>query len=155
AQACAAESVRAAAAAAPAAAAAASGEAHQERQAARSVRRRGAVSTLLLLLVVGLEPTWKTHFQHGRERYAAGDYATALASFEHSSRPEPLPAVWVNIAQCLRRLGRTEEAARAFRRYLDSRWGTARVRAEVWEALDDLSAKPVPALAQATRDPMA
>jgi len=111
------------------------------------------VTTLVLQLALGLQPPWKMHFQQGRERYAAGDYAAALSAFEQSYQQEPLPAVWVNIAQCLRALGRNDEAARAFRRFLDSRWGSSQVRAEVWEALDDLSAKPAPA--RAPRDPVA
>ena len=111
------------------------------------------MTTLVLMLVVGLQPPWKIHFQEGRDRYAAGDYTAALTAFRQSYQQEPLPAVWVNIAQCLRALGRSDEAAQAFRRFLDSHWGSPQVRAEVWEALDDLVTKPVPA--RATRDPLA
>ena len=97
------------------------------------------MSTFLLLLAAG---PWQIQFEQGRAHYAAGHYEAALAAFEHSYQLEPMPTMWVNIAQCLRALGRTDEAADAFRRFLDSRWGSARVRAEVWEALDELAPRP-------------
>ena len=100
------------------------------------------MSALLFLLAVGHQPPWQIQFEQGRAHYAAGDYEAALESFEQSYQLEPVPTMMVNIAQCLRALGRTDEAAGAFRRFLDSRWGNARVRAEVWEALDELAPRP-------------
>jgi tetratricopeptide (TPR) repeat protein len=78
------------------------------------------------------------YFRHGRARYQAGDYAGALRAFERSSEARPKPSLMVDIAQCLSRLGRLDEAARAYHAFLDSRSGGVRVRAEVLEALEDL-----------------
>ena len=100
------------------------------------------MSALLFLLAIGHQPPWQIQFERGRAQYAAGDYEAALAAFEESYQLEPVPTMWVNIAQCLRALGRTDDAANAFRRFLDSRWGSSHVRAEVWEALDELAPRP-------------
>jgi hypothetical protein len=59
--------------------------------------------------------------------------------FETSYRLVPAPVLWVNIAQCLRRLGRAREAVDAYRRFLASRSGDAKLRAEIFEAVDELA----------------
>jgi tetratricopeptide (TPR) repeat protein len=77
-------------------------------------------------------------FRAGMTRYESNDAAGALTLFQASYRLTPAPMLLVDIAQCQRKLGRKDEAARAYREFLESRSGTARVRAEVFEALDEL-----------------
>jgi tetratricopeptide (TPR) repeat protein len=81
------------------------------------------------------------HYRVGSARYAAGSYQTALAEFEAGYAAHPSPAFLVNIGQCLRKLDRLDEAALAFRRFLDARTGSARTRLDVWDALEDVLAE--------------
>jgi tetratricopeptide (TPR) repeat protein len=81
------------------------------------------------------------HFRVGSARYAAKSYETALAEFEAGYAAHPSPAFLVNIGQCLRKLDRLDEAALAFRRFLDARSGSARTRLDVWDALEDVLAE--------------
>jgi tetratricopeptide (TPR) repeat protein len=76
-------------------------------------------------------------FIAGSAEYADGDYAAALADFEAGYAAKQSPAFLVNIAQCLRRLDRLDEAARAYRRYLDAHSGPPETRLEVFDALED------------------
>ncbi len=76
-------------------------------------------------------------FQRGRARYQAGDFAGALSAFRAALDEYPAPDLWVNLAQCLRRLDRPEEAVLAYQAFLDGRAGSRTLRAQVWEALDD------------------
>jgi tetratricopeptide (TPR) repeat protein len=78
------------------------------------------------------------HYKTGSAKYAAGDYEIALAEFEAGYASHPSPAFLVNIGQCLRKLDRLDEAAMAFRRFLDSRTGAPSTRLDVWEALEDV-----------------
>lgn len=78
------------------------------------------------------------HFRLGSTRYAEGDYAGALVEFRAGYAADPVPAFLVNIGQCLRRLDRLDEAALAFRQFLDTRSGSQRVRLDVWDALEDV-----------------
>jgi tetratricopeptide (TPR) repeat protein len=78
------------------------------------------------------------HYRLGSTRYAEGDYAGALDQFQAGYAAEAAPAFLVNIGQCLRKLDRLDEAALAFRRFLDARTGTQRVRLDVWDALEDV-----------------
>src|SRR5439155_25628533 len=80
----------------------------------------------------------------GMERYEHQDAGAALKLFEASYRLVPAPVLLVDIAQCLRQLGRKEEAVSAYRGFLESRSGTARVRAEVFEALDEIDRARTP-----------
>jgi tetratricopeptide (TPR) repeat protein len=73
-----------------------------------------------------------------RQRYELGDYHAALAEFEAAYAAFPTPVLLVNKAQVLRKLGRMEEAALAYKQFLDLRSGDSRLRAEVWEALDEI-----------------
>lgn len=81
------------------------------------------------------------HYRLGSERYAAADYATALTQFQAGYAAHPSPAFLVNIGQCLRKLDRLDEAALAFRRFLDARTGAPRTRLDVWDALEDVVAE--------------
>jgi tetratricopeptide (TPR) repeat protein len=76
-------------------------------------------------------------FQRGRARYQAGEYALALEAFKLAREEFPAPDLWVNIAQCLRKLDRPEEAVLAYHQFLRSSDAPRELRLEVWEALDD------------------
>ena len=81
------------------------------------------------------------HWRSGSERYAAGRWAAALDEFEAGYAAQASPAFLVNIGQCLRKLDRLDEAALAFRRYLDAHVGAPRTRLDVWDALEDVTAE--------------
>lgn len=81
------------------------------------------------------------HWKTGSEHYAAGEWAAALDEFEAGYAVHPSPAFLVNIGQCLRKLDRLDEAALAFRRFLDAHTGSPRTRLDVWDALEDVTAE--------------
>ncbi|MDB4968831.1 MAG: hypothetical protein JWN44_4520 [Myxococcales bacterium] len=81
------------------------------------------------------------HWKAGSNNYAAGDYVVALAEFQAGYAAHPSPAFLVNIGQCLRKLDRLDEAAMAFRSFLDSRTGSPATRLDVWDALEDVLAE--------------
>ncbi len=81
------------------------------------------------------------HYKTGSERYAAGEWAAALDEFEAGYAAHASPAFLVNIGQCLRKLDRLDEAALAFRRFLDAHTGSPRTRLDVWDALEDVTAE--------------
>ncbi len=81
------------------------------------------------------------HWRSGSAEYAAGRWATALAEFEAGYAAHPSPAFLVNIGQCLRKLDRLDEAALAYRRFLDARTGSPATRLDVWDALEDVTAE--------------
>lgn len=89
----------------------------------------------------------RVHYECGRHRYALRDYKQALEEFERAYELSPVPALLVNIGQAARKAGFPREAVRAYQRFLDSRAGSPRVRAEVWEALDELLPAPPAAAA--------
>jgi tetratricopeptide (TPR) repeat protein len=89
-------------------------------------------------------------FRAGITRYESNDAAGALTLFQASYRLTPAPMLLVDIAQCMRKLGRKDEAAHAYREFLESRSGTARVRAEVFEALDELDGRTPIQVAEAS-----
>jgi len=81
------------------------------------------------------------HWKSGSQQYAAGKWAEALDEFEAGYAAQPSPAFLVNIGQCLRKLDRLDEAALAFRRYLDAHTGSSKTRLDVYDALEDVSAE--------------
>ncbi len=81
------------------------------------------------------------HWRSGSARYAAGEWAAALDDFQAGYAAHPSPAFLVNIGQCLRKLDRLDEAALAFRRFLDGHTGSPRTRLDVWDALEDVTAE--------------
>jgi tetratricopeptide (TPR) repeat protein len=89
-------------------------------------------------------------FQEGRVRYAAREYDSALTAFRRSYAAERIPAMLVNIGECLHALGRDAEAAQAYRAFLDTRSGSRKLRTAVFEALDRVEA---PAAAPRTTKP--
>jgi tetratricopeptide (TPR) repeat protein len=60
----------------------------------------------------------KRHFAIGVSAYNAGSYVAALKEFEAAHEVKPLPAFEFNIARCLDRLERFEEALAAYRRFV-------------------------------------
>jgi tetratricopeptide (TPR) repeat protein len=58
------------------------------------------------------------HFGRGKARYAAGDYAGALAEFEAAWVAKPVGDFKYNIARCNEQLGRPREALAAYQRWL-------------------------------------
>jgi len=80
------------------------------------------------------------HFQKGRALYDLASWAEALDEFRAGYEAYPLPAFYVNIGQCLRKLDRVDEAAEAFRHFLDTNPTDARLRVEVEEAYAEVKA---------------
>ena len=60
----------------------------------------------------------RRHFAVGVAAYNAGSYAAALKEFEAAYEVKPLPAFEFNIARCLDRLERFEQALLAYRRFV-------------------------------------
>ncbi len=113
---------------------------------------RCAVALLASLLVVAPASAHTTrvsdarerassHFKSGSAHYASGEWAAALDEFQAGYAAQPSPAFLVNIGQCLRKLARLDEAALAYRRFLDLRAGSPRTRLDVWDALEDVTAE--------------
>jgi tetratricopeptide (TPR) repeat protein len=101
------------------------------------------------------------HFQEGSALYADGRWADALSEFQAGYEAYPLRGFLVNIGQCYRKLDRYDEAADAWRRFLDTHPADARLREEVTEALTEVDAlrqkiekKPEPPPAQAESTPV-
>ena len=109
---------------------------------------------LVLVLLAVAAPAWarttraadtreraSVHWKSGSARYAAGEWSAALDEFEAGYAAHPSAAFLVNIGQCLRKLDRLDEAALAFRRFLDGHTGSARTRLDVYDALEDVTAE--------------
>jgi tetratricopeptide (TPR) repeat protein len=80
-------------------------------------------------------------FQKGRALYADGRWSEALEAFRGGYESFPLPGFQVNIGQCLRKLDRLEEASEAWHKFLASNPSDGRLRAEVEEALSEVTAE--------------
>jgi tetratricopeptide (TPR) repeat protein len=105
------------------------------------MKTRGLAFVLVMLAVLaplrahaGDKRVAAAHFQKGRALYDAASWADALDEFKAGYEAYPLPAFYVNIGQCLRKLDRIDEAADAFRKFLDTNPTDARLRVEVEEA---------------------
>ncbi len=81
------------------------------------------------------------HWKSGSARYAAGEWLAALDEFEAGYAAHPSAPFLVNIGQCLRKLDRLDEAALAFRHFLDTHSGSARTRLDVYDALEDVTSE--------------
>ncbi|MGZ3408340.1 MAG: tetratricopeptide repeat protein [Polyangia bacterium] len=81
------------------------------------------------------------HWKSGSARYAAGEWMAALDEFQAGYAAHPSPPFLVNIGQCLRKLDRLDEAALAFRRFLDTHTGSARTRLDVYDAFEDVTSE--------------
>jgi tetratricopeptide (TPR) repeat protein len=60
----------------------------------------------------------KALFATANEHYNLGDYEKALAAYEEAYRTKPLPAFTFNIAQCLRKLGKYQQAINMYQSFL-------------------------------------
>jgi tetratricopeptide (TPR) repeat protein len=81
------------------------------------------------------------HFQKGRALFESGSYAAALDEFNAGYEAFPLAGFFVNIGQCQRKLDRLDDAAASFGKFLDSDVADPKLRAEVQEALSEISAE--------------
>lgn len=80
-----------------------------------------ALSILLLTLAtIAHADDAREHYQRGAALYDATRYEAALHEFEVAYAQQALPALVYNIARCLDRLDRYEEAAAAYARFLDA-----------------------------------
>jgi hypothetical protein len=114
------------------------------------LRRAAALAVVLLVASPAIARTTRAadareraavHWKSGSTRYAAGEWSAALDEFEAGYAAHPSPPFLVNIGQCLRKLDRLDEAALAFRRFLDTHTGSARTRLDVYDALEDVTAE--------------
>ena len=80
----------------------------------------------------------KALFERGVADYGAGQYASALSSFQEAFRVRPHPLVNVNIANCYDKLGKPLQAIFHFQRFLESDAGTPAQRDEVKAAVERL-----------------
>ena len=65
----------------------------------------------------------RRHFVDGTRAYGSGDYAKALEEFRAAQAVRPAPEFDYNIARCLDRMERPEEAIESYRRYAANRPG--------------------------------
>jgi hypothetical protein len=109
-----------------------------------------ATATVLAALVVvavaapahaGDKRAAAAHFQKGRVLFDESSWAAALDEFSAGYDAYPLPGFLVNIGQCQRKLDRLDDASASFQRYLDSDATDPKLRAEVQEALSEISAE--------------
>jgi tetratricopeptide (TPR) repeat protein len=104
-----------------------------------------AIAALLLLggvaHAVGDKHAAAAHFQKGRALFDANNFAAALSEFQAGYDAYPLSGFLVNIGQCQRKLDRLDEASAAFQHYLDSENTEPKLRAEVQEALAEITAE--------------
>ena len=79
------------------------------------------------------------HFQKGRVLFDESNWSAALEEFSAGYDAFPLPGFLVNIGQCQRKLDRLDDASASFQRFLDSDVADPKLRAEVQEALSEIS----------------
>ena len=109
---------------------------------------RNIISLLLAsMLLIHPKPGWsqgpsspkeaKAAYEEGARHYDLAEYAEALGFFKDAYRAKTDAAFLFNIAQCLRKLGRRDEAATFYRTYL-RRAPDAANRAEVERHVKDI-----------------
>ena len=79
----------------------------------------------------------RADYEAGARHYDLAEFDEALASFKDAYRARTDPAFLFNIAQCLRKLGRLDEASTFYRTYM-RRAPDAANRAEVERHLEDI-----------------
>lgn len=89
-----------------------------------------------------LDPTERkvaaAQFKKGKALYAWGDYEGALTAFRAGFETYPLLGFLINIGQCHRKLDQLDEAARAYRQFLEGRDVKPALRREVEDALAEV-----------------
>jgi tetratricopeptide (TPR) repeat protein len=78
------------------------------------------IAALVTTLAHADEESAREHFQRGQALYEATRYEAALHEFEKAQASQPMSALLYDIARCLEKLDRKEEAAKAYERYIDS-----------------------------------
>lgn len=73
-------------------------------------------------------------FKAAQKEFAAGDYAAALPHYQEAEETIPGARPKYQIAQCLDKLGRTDEAVAAYRVFIDSNPDKTKYAAEIEEA---------------------
>src|SRR5579883_2391709 len=68
----------------------------------------------------GVIPPAHQHVEEGNQLYRRKQYAEALAKYRQAQALEPTPNLLFNIAQCLRKLGKLEEALGLYKQFLAS-----------------------------------
>ena len=88
---------------------------------------RGVLPWLLALVLLGRDAradeaaeAARAAYQQGIQHYNLAEFEEALKAFTEAYRKKPDPVFLFNIAQCHRHLGRFQDAAFAFRRYLQA-----------------------------------
>lgn len=95
-----------------------------------------ALATMMTALAVPAmaQEDARAHFLRGEAAYETGDYETAAQEWQRAYQLDPRPALQYNLAQAYERLGRLDDAVRAYRIYIenttaeDPRMQTARAR---------------------------
>ncbi len=93
-------------------------------------------------------------FAEGRAAWDRGAYARAVELWSQSYALSPHAMMQINIGNAWLRLGRDEEAASAYRRYLATAGADAPERAEVEELLRGIDRAPDPPSAAGSFDPI-
>lgn len=99
------------------------------------------IISVLSVCLVGVMPATafaqedaRAHFQRGQAAYETGDYETAAQEWQRAYELDARPALQYNLAQAYERLGRLDDAVRAYHTYIDNttpddpRMETARAR---------------------------
>ena len=81
------------------------------------------------------------HTQAGIEYYNEARYDEAAREFDAAYRLKSLPELQYNLAQCYERMGKPDEAAQAYQKYLDGKPGSAD-RDVVLKRIENLKARP-------------
>jgi len=91
----------------------------------------------------------RAHFETGTAYFRLEKYPEALQEFEQGYLEKQDPAYLFNIAKCHRQLGRSAEAMRFFRRFLDETPNGHPQRAQAEQALRELqgTTRPTPQIA--------
>jgi len=79
-------------------------------------------------------------FKSAQKKFAAGDYAGALPLYKEAEATIPGARPKYQIAVCLDKLGRTDEAVKAYRTFIDSKPDKAKYSDEITEAGKRISA---------------
>ncbi|HEY5951714.1 MAG TPA: hypothetical protein VIV40_39740 [Kofleriaceae bacterium] len=99
-----------------------------------------AIVCLFASLAHADKPASLAHYNKGKQAYAAGNFALAVAEFEAAYAQWNTPEYLHDIGQAYRRLDRCNEAATSFERYLVAKPNAAN-RATVTELIHELRAK--------------
>ncbi len=87
----------------------------------RTINSILAVCAMLALPAIATaQDDARAHFQRGQAAYETGDYDTAAQEWQRAYELDPRPALQYNLAQAYERLGRLDDAVRAYHGYIDN-----------------------------------